>query len=98
MTIPDSYFFTFSTSFACLSIEKFLWITPMPPNCAIAMASLCSVTVSIAEEISGILRWILFVSCVFTSASPGPIELSEGCNKTSSKVNASSIIKINKIF
>ena len=49
MTIPDSYFFTFSTSLACLSIEKFLWITPMPPNCAIAMASLCSVTVSIAE-------------------------------------------------
>ena len=46
--IPLSERFTRSTSDACSSMRRFLWMTPMPPCCAIAMASRDSVTVSIA--------------------------------------------------
>ena len=40
--IPLSDLLTFLTSLACLSIDMFLWITPIPPCCAIDMASSCS--------------------------------------------------------
>ena len=46
--IPLSERLTRSTSAACSSIDRFLWMTPRPPCCAIAMARRDSVTVSIA--------------------------------------------------
>ncbi len=36
-------------------MERFLWITPIPPCCAMAMASRDSVTVSMAALASGTL-------------------------------------------
>ena len=42
----------------------FLWMTPKPPSCAMAMARRPSVTVSIAAETSGMLS-------VMTNAGPG---------------------------
>ena len=48
--IPLSERFTLSTSAACASIVRFLWMTPRPPFCAIAIARRDSVTVSIAAE------------------------------------------------
>ncbi len=53
---PDSYFLTARTSAAWRSAVMFLWMMPMPPSCASAMASLDSVTVSIAADSSGMLR------------------------------------------
>ena len=46
-------------------------MTPMPPACAMAMASAPSVTVSIAAEISGMPSSISRVSRVRVSVSPG---------------------------
>ena len=60
--IPLSDLLTFLTSLACLSIDMFLWITPIPPCCAIDMASSCSVTVSIAAEIMGVFMTIFLVN------------------------------------
>ena len=54
--MPLSDRFTRSTSDACSSIERFLWMTPMPPCCAIAIASPDSVTVSIAALAIGTFR------------------------------------------
>ncbi len=54
--IPDSLRLTRSTSSACRSMGKFLWMTPMPPCCAMAMARRLSVTVSIAAEQSGMRK------------------------------------------
>ena len=51
--IPLSERLTRSTSEACSSMDRFLWMMPMPPCCAIAMASRDSVTVSIAALASG---------------------------------------------
>ena len=65
--MPLSDRFTRSTSEACSSIDRFLWMTPRPPCCAIAIASRDSVTVSIAALTSGTLRRIRRVSCVLTS-------------------------------
>ena len=62
LTTPLSNFLTNRTSRACFSTVMLLWITPMPPSCAIAIAKRASVTVSIAEETSGILRAIDAVS------------------------------------
>ena len=45
----------------------------MPPFNAIAIASLCSVTVSIEAETKGIFNFIFFVSKVDTLVSPGNI-------------------------
>ena len=59
--IPLSERFTRSTSAACRSIDMFLWITPIPPARAIAIAISDSVTVSIAAETSGTLSVILRV-------------------------------------
>ena len=38
-------------------------MTPMPPSCAMAMARRASVTVSMADEMTGILRQIERVIC-----------------------------------
>ena len=51
------------------SIVRFLWMTPMPPFCAMAMAMGASVTVSIAAEISGMFRVISRVSRVRVSVT-----------------------------
>ena len=52
------------TSSACCSGVMFLWMTPMPPSCAMAMAVRASVTVSIAADSSGMLSRRLRVSRV----------------------------------
>ena len=71
ITMPVSNFFTRRTSAACSSMVRFLWITPMPPCCAMAMAIGASVTVSIAAEISGMFSRMLRVRRVRVSACPG---------------------------
>ena len=63
-TNPDSNRFTELTFEVCSSIVIFLWITPIPPACAKAIAMRDSVTVSIAADIIGILREIVDVSLV----------------------------------
>ncbi len=70
-TMPDSNFFTWRTWAACSSALRFLWITPMPPCCAMAMAIGASVTVSMAEEISGMFSGMLRVSRVRVSVADG---------------------------
>src|SRR6516165_63724 len=67
---------------------RFLWMTPIPPCCAMAMAVADSVTVSMAAESSGMFRRRLRVSRVPSSASLGRTELSAGWSNTSSNVSA----------
>ena len=69
--IPLSERLTRSTSMACFSMDIFLWITPIPPSRANAIANLLSVTVSIAELIRGIFNLILLVNCADKSTSLG---------------------------
>ena len=64
------------------------WMTPIPPACAIAIASALSVTVSIAAETSGMPSSISRVSRVRVSVSPGMIADAAGTSITSSKVRA----------
>ena len=73
ITMPDSNFFTWRTWAACSSGVRFLWITPMPPSWAMAIAIAPSVTVSIAAEISGTLSEISRVRRVRVSADEGRI-------------------------
>jgi hypothetical protein len=49
----------------------FLWITPIPPARAIAIAISDSVTVSIAAEANGTLSGIFRVNLDFVSTSRG---------------------------
>ena len=70
-TTPASKRFTCDTSRACSLAVKFLWIMPMPPSCAMAIASLASVTVSIAAETNGIDNEILRVRRVCSEVSLG---------------------------
>ena len=64
---PFSERFTLSTSSACASMDMFLWITPIPPCLAMAIAIRCSVTVSIPALIMGMFSLIFFVSQVVRS-------------------------------
>src|SRR5436190_600916 len=64
-------------------------MTPMPPCCASAMASKASVTVSIADEQSGIFKLILREKRVLVSTSAGSISENAGMSRTSSKVRPS---------
>ncbi len=64
ITMPLSCFFTRATSAACSAGVKFLWMTPMPPSCAMAMAMREPVTVSMADDNSGMGSRRLRVSCV----------------------------------
>jgi hypothetical protein len=59
---PFSYLLTFLTISACSSTEQLWCMTPNPPSSAICIAIECSVTVSIGEERSGVLREIRFVT------------------------------------
>ena len=68
---PFSLRLTLSTSAACCSIVIFLWIIPIPPSRAIAIAIADSVTVSIAELISGMFSVMSLAKVVWRSASFG---------------------------
>jgi hypothetical protein len=56
LMMPLSYFLTRRTSRGLRSMDMFLWMMPMPPSWAMAMARRASVTVSIAADTSGIFR------------------------------------------
>ena len=73
MIIPFSARFTFLISLACCSMVIFLWITPIPPSWAIAIAITCSVTVSIAAETMGMFSRMFLVNCEDISTSRGRI-------------------------
>src|SRR3954468_24238429 len=88
-TIPLSYFLTLVTSSACWATPRILWMKPIPPDWAIAMAVRASVTVSMAALTNGIFWRMLRVSCADTSTWRGRISLSAGSSSTSSKVSAS---------
>ena len=88
LTTPDSKRLTRETWIACISAVMFLWIMPMPPSCASAMASGASVTVSIAADTTGMLRRIVRVNCVARLTSRGSTLECAGTNKTSSNVSA----------
>ena len=87
--IPDSERFTRSTSAAWSVMERLRWMTPIPPSRAIAMASLDSVTVSMAADTSGIASEILRVSRLSVEASAGRISEAAGTSSTSSNVRPS---------
>ena len=55
---PLSNFFTARTCRACSCAVMFLWMMPMPPACAMPIASRASVTVSMAEDTKGMLSAI----------------------------------------
>ena len=88
-TMPLSARLTFCTSRACCSTLRFLWMTPSPPSRAMVMAVSASVTVSIADDTSGICSEMRSVSRVRTSTSRGNTSDSAGNSSTSSKVSAS---------
>ena len=86
--IPASLRFTRSTSSACVSMVRFLWMTPTPPAWAMAMASRDSVTVSMAAEMTGCSS-----RCLGTEGCAGPRRWGgprtiPGMIRTSSKVRA----------
>jgi len=62
----------------------FLWMMPMPPSWAMAMARRASVTVSMAADTSGMRRSISRVSRVVVSTSLGMTSVSPGSSRTSS--------------
>jgi len=62
--MPFSARLTSRTCLACASMLIFLWITPIPPSLAIAMARVDSVTVSIAAETIGAMRSIFLENFV----------------------------------
>ena len=66
-------------------------MTPKPPAWAMATASRPSVTVSMAEEITGMFSRIPRVNRVRTSVCAGITEEAAGSSKTSSKVSPSRI-------
>ena len=89
---PFSDRFTLSTSSACASIDMFLWIIPIPPCRAMAIAMRCSVTVSIPALISGIFSLMSLVRYVVRSTWLGITCENAGIKSTSSKVIPSPII------
>ena len=97
-TMPDSNFLICRTCSACSAGVKLRWITPMPPACAIAMASLASVTVSIAADRIGTLRSMSPAMRVLMSVPPGMTSEWPGCRSTSSKVSAITPVAVSMIF
>ena len=90
-TIPLSKRLTARTAAHCCSIVRLRWSTPIPPNCAMTIAMSASVTVSIAEEITGMLSAISRVNRVLVLAIDGTMSDSAGRSRTSSKVKPSGI-------
>ena len=86
--MPLSDRLTRSTSDACSSTVRFLWMTPMPPCCAIAIARRDSVTVSIAALRSGTLIRMFRVTHDVTSTALGSTSECRGTSSTSSNVRA----------
>src|ERR1700694_1563272 len=84
--IPLSDRLTRSTSAAWRSIDMFLWMTPIPPARAIAIAISDSVTVSIAADAKGTLRGIPRVNSEVVLTSLGCTSECLGVRRTSSKV------------
>ena len=84
--IPDSERLTLSTSVAWSSSERLRWMTPMPPSRARAIASLASVTVSMAAEMMGMRNSMELVSRVRVETSEGSTVDAAGMSSTSSKV------------
>ena len=68
---PLRWFFTFATCAAWSSSSRFLWMQPMPPESAIAIAIGASVTVSIAAEMNGVFIFVREVSLVSSEVSSG---------------------------
>ncbi len=87
-TTPDSWRLTLATSAACSCAVMFLWITPMPPSCAMAMARRASVTVSMAADTRGRFRVMSRVKRVEREVSLGRTWEYAGTSNTSSKVSA----------
>src|SRR5467141_1225191 len=85
---PDSKRLTLATSTACAWGVRFLWMMPMPPSCAMAMASRASVTVSMAADTRGMFSSSLRVRRVFRETSRGRTREWAGRRRTSSKVSA----------
>ena len=81
---PDSNFLTLATSAACCSSGRFLWMMPMPPSWAMAMARRASVTVSMAAETIGSFSRRSRVRRVPRSTSLGRIVEWAGTSETSS--------------
>ncbi len=77
-----------ATCSACASGDMLRWMTPMPPAWAMAIARLPSVTVSMAEEMTGIFTAISRVTLELTSTSAGRTSEGRGASSTSSKVSA----------
>jgi len=88
-TIPLSKRLTARTAAHCCSTVRLRCNTPIPPSCAMTIAMSASVTVSIAEEITGILSAISRVSRVAVLAIEGSTSDSAGRSRTSSKVSPS---------
>ncbi|OQA07627.1 MAG: hypothetical protein BWY65_01813 [Firmicutes bacterium ADurb.Bin373] len=87
--MPCSERLTRSTSSDWRSIGIFLWITPIPPSRAIAIAILDSVTVSMPALISGIFSFSPLARFVTVSTSLGRTSAAAGMSITSSKVRPS---------
>ena len=85
---------TLATSVACFSGLMFLWMTPIPPASAMAIAMGASVTVSMAAEMKGTSSVMFRVKCVLRSTSFGSTSEYEGTRRTSSKVIPSWIILV----
>ena len=86
---PDSNFLTLATCAACCATVMFLWMMPMPPSWAMAMAKRASVTVSIAAETIGSLSRRSRVRRVSSETSLGRTVEWAGTSETSSYVRAS---------
>ena len=70
-------------------MDKLRWIIPRPPSRARAIASLPSVTVSIAALMIGMLMVIVRVKRVCVETSRGSTDEAAGTMRTSSKVSPS---------
>ncbi len=81
--------FTRSTWERCDSTDMFLWMIPIPPSRAAAMAISNSVTVSMAADTTGMASRMPRVNCEETSTSAGCTSARRGTSRTSSKVRAS---------
>ena len=86
--MPLSDRLTRSTSRACSSIDRFLWMMPMPPCCAMAIAISDSVTVSMAALSSGTFKRMFRVRRVLTSTCAGSTVECRGTSRMSSNVRA----------
>ena len=88
-TMPLSNRFTARTASHCSCTVRLRCRTPIPPNCAITIAMSASVTVSIADDSTGMLSAMPRVNWVAVSAMLGRTSDAPGTSRTSSKVRPS---------